>query len=229
MDKVDPETLRLLHGYTDEEWLTYFNALVIISKRECKKRYWRTGRCGLLPQGHSPETIAKEAITRLFSGKRTWNQEEYPGPSPIGILRATVESIVGDLVRSEDHKRYAALAGHSDDGESSDATKAADKLVQKAIGKHLVQPALLQDHLYEIKDVILRIRVTIGDRADLVAYFDLYMQDLKRSEIAQRLGVSLDRVDELRKQFIERALDVYRDFFDAPQPANDKEARLARN
>jgi hypothetical protein len=229
MDKVDPETLRLLHGYTDEEWLTYFNALVIISKRECKKRYWRTGRGGLLPQGHSPETIAKEAITRLFSGKRTWNQEEYPGPSPIGILRATVESIVGDLVRSEDHKRYAALAGHSDDGESSDATMDADKLVQKAIGKQLVQPALLQDHLYEIKDVIRRIRVTIDDRADLVAYFDLYMQDLKRSEIAQQLGVSLDRVDELRKQFIERALDVYREFFDAPQPANDKEARLARN
>ena len=229
MDKVDPETLRLLHGYTDEEWLTYFNSLVTIAKRECKKRYWRTGRGGLLPQGHSPETIAKEAITRLFSGKRTWNQEEYPGPSPIGILRATVESIVGDLVRSEDHKRYAALAGHSDDRESSDATKEADKLVQKAIGKHLVQPALLQDHLYEIKDVIRRIRVTIGDRADLVAYFDRYMQDLKRSEIAQRLGVSLDRVDELRKQFIERALDVYREFFDALQPANDKEARLARN
>jgi DNA-directed RNA polymerase specialized sigma subunit len=132
-------------------------------------------------------------------------------------------------VRSEDHKRYAALAGHSDDGESSDATKEADKLVQKAIGKHLVQPALLQDHLYEIKNVIWRIRVTISDRADLVAYFDLYMQDLKRSEIAQRLGVSLDRVDELRKQFIERTLDVYREFFDAPQPANEKEARLARN
>jgi hypothetical protein len=55
------------------------------------------------------------------------------------------------------------------------------------------------------------------------------MQDLKRSEIAQRLGVSLDRVDELRKQFIERALDVYREFLDAPQPANEKEARLARN
>lgn len=228
MNKVDPETLRLLRGYTDEEWLTYFNALVTIAKRECKKRYWRTGRGGLLPQGHSPETIAKEAITRLFSGTRTWNREEYPGPSPMGILRATVESIVGDLVRSEDHMRYAALAGHSDDGESSDVTEEADKLVQKAVGRHLVQPALLQDHLYEIKDVIGRIRATISDRTDLAAYFDLYMQDLKRSEIAQRLGVSLDRVDELRKQFIYRALDVYREFFDAPQPANEKEARSAR-
>jgi hypothetical protein len=229
MDKVDPETLLLLHGYTDDEWLTFFNALVIIAKKECKKRYWRTGQGGLLPQGHSPETIAKEAITRLFSGKRTWNQEDYPGPSPMGILRATVESIVGDLVRCEDHKRYAPLATGEDNGDSGDATQETDKLLQKAVGKQLVQPALLQDRLYEIQDVIGRIRDTIKDRADLVAYFDLYMQDLKRGEIAQRLGVKVDRVDELRKQFIERTLDVYREFFGGKQPANEKGARLARN
>src|SRR5271157_1927205 len=43
--------------------------------------------------------------------KRTWNQEEYPGPSPMGILRATVESIVGDLVRPHVANRTATI-GH---------------------------------------------------------------------------------------------------------------------
>ena len=115
MKTVDPETAKLLHGYTEDEWLTWYNALVVIAKRECKKRYWRTGNDGHLPEGHSPETIVQEAIARLFDGTRQWNHLEYPGNSPIGILRATVESLVGDLVRSEEHKRLAYLESASDE------------------------------------------------------------------------------------------------------------------
>jgi len=213
MKTVDPETARLLQGYTEDEWLTWYNALVVIAKRECKKRYWRTGNDGHLPEGHSPETIVQEAIARLFDGKRQWNHLEYPGNSPIGILRSTVESLVGDLVRSEEHKRLAYLESASDEYDDGDAEGRADRLVHRS-SKNDYQLSPPPDEILYFRAAISRIREKIKDRPALLSYFDCLQRELKRSEIAADLEVSLDRVDELRKQFLARTEDIYSELFE---------------
>jgi hypothetical protein len=211
MHKVDPETAKLLRGYSDAEWLTWYNGLVVIAKRECAGRYWRTGRSGHLPKGYTPETIAQEAIKRLFTGERQWNQDEYPGPTPFGVLRATVESIVSDLVRSPEHKRLAYLeearSGEDDDGDSEAAEKAVHHATQD------VQPASGVEEAMYFRDVISRIRERIEGRSALVAYFDCLLDGLKRGEIAKRMKVAPTRVDEIRKQFWERTEDIYCELF----------------
>lgn len=211
MQKVDPETARLLRGYTDEQWLTWYNALVVIATRECARRYWRTGRTGHLPKGFSPETIVQEAITLLFTGKRQWNRDEYPGPEPLAVLRATVESLIGDLVRSAEHKRLAYLedagSAKNDDGDS----EAPDRLVHH--GAEQPQPVSATDEVLYFRDVVSRIRQRIEDRPPLLAYFDCLLDGRKRGEIAERLRVPPARVDEIRKQFLTRTEDIYCELF----------------
>jgi len=212
MKTVDPETLRLLRGFTDEEWLTWFNALVVIATRECKKRYWRTGNDGHLPRGYSPETIAQEAIARLFDGRRHWNHLEYPGKSPIGILRATVESIVGDLVRSPEHKRHASLESLADGDDDGGSEDRVERLANRS-QKNAYQLSSPSDRTAYLSGVLTRIGDRVKDRADLSSYLGCLLRELKRSEIADELNVPANRVDELRKQFLARTEDIYRELF----------------
>jgi hypothetical protein len=221
MKTVDPETVKLLRGYTEEEWLTWYNALVVIAKRECKKRYWRTGKDEHLPKGHSPETVVQEAIARLFDGRRQWDHLEYPGNSPIGILRATVESIVGDLVRSQEHRRYAYLESAADDGDDGDSEGRADRLVHRS-QKNAYQLSLPPDRSVYLSGVLSRIQARVKDRPDLSSYLTCLDRGLKRSQIADEMKVSPDRVDELRKQFLARTEDIYQELFGGKQQVQKK-------
>lgn len=221
MKTVDPETEKLLRGYTEEEWLTWYSALVVITERECRKRYWRTGKDGHLPEGYSPETVAQEAIVRLFDGRRQWNHLEYPGNSPIGILRATVESIVGDLVRSQEHKRYAYLESAADVDDGGESEGRADRLVHR-LQKNAYELSLPPDRTLYLRGILSRIQERVKDRADLSSYLTCLLQELKRSQIADELKVSPDRVDELRKQFLARTEDIYQELFGGKQRVQQK-------
>lgn len=218
MRTADPETVKLLRSYTEEEWLTWYNALVVIAKRECKKRYWRTGKDEHLPEGYSPEAIAQEAIARLFDARRRWNHLEYPGNSPIGILRATVESIVGDLVRSQEHKRHASLESPVDEDDDGDSDGRAERLAHRS-RENAYQLSPPPDRTVYLSGVLSRVRDRVKDRADLSGYLNCLLRELKRSEIAGELKVPVDRVDDLRKQFLARTEDIYHELFGEKQGA----------
>jgi hypothetical protein len=55
-----------------------------------------------------------------------------------------------------------------------------------------------------------------------LSYFDCLQRELKRSEIAADLEVSLDRVDELRKQFLARTEDIYSELFEKSNQPQQK-------
>ena len=229
MAKVDPETAELLRAFSDEEWLKFYNLLVLFTRRECGKRSWRTGKSGHLPDGHSPETIAQEAITRLFDGRRGWNREAYPGPSPMSVLIATADSIVGDLVRSPEHKRTMYLTGRaSSDSEQNESEDQTERLVRRARKADPLNVPDAPDRTCYLRDVLARIQEGLSERADLLSYFECLMKDLGRREIARELRVSTDRVDELRKQFLARTLDIHVELFGGKNHQPTREARASR-
>lgn len=229
MAKVDPEVARLLRAFNDDEWLKFYNALVIFTRRECGKLSWKTGKTGHLPKGYSPESIAQEAITRLFDGTRDWNREAYPGPSPLRILMATVESIVGDLVRSEEHRRMKHLTGMADsDNEASESEDQTERLIRRARKADPLNVPDAPDRTTYLRDVFERIRRRVSERADLLGYFECLMKDLGRSDIARELGVTTGRVDELRKQFLARTEDIYEELFGGKKQETMREARVSR-
>jgi hypothetical protein len=229
MAKVDPETAELLRTFCDDEWLRFYNLLVLFARRACGKLSWRTGKTGHLPEGHTPETIAQEAITRLFDGRRGWNREAYPGPSPMGVLIATADSIVGDLVRSEEHKRMKCLTGRaSSDSEQSESEDQTERLIRRARKADPLNVPDAADRTLYLQDVFKRIRERVSARVDLLNYFECLMEDLGRSDIARKLRVSTDRVDELRKQFLARTEDIYEELFGEKKQQTTREARVSR-
>jgi hypothetical protein len=73
-----------------------------------------------------------------------------------------------------------------------------------------------------LSGALSRIRERVEGRADLSSYLTCLLRELKRSEIADELKVSVDRVDELRKQFLARTEDIYHELFGEQQRAQKK-------
>src|SRR5262245_20476228 len=109
MKEVAAETKSILASIGDAQWLAYYQELVIYAERKCRRLYWKTGGQDSLPGGNTPETLVREAIKRLFEGRRSWNHEKYPGENPVPFLKGLVDSLVSDLVRGQEHKRAAFL------------------------------------------------------------------------------------------------------------------------
>jgi hypothetical protein len=160
-----------------------------------------------LPKGYSPEAIAQEAISRLWRGKRSWNRDEYPGDSPLPVLKATVDSIVSELMDSPQHLSSAYI--EDEEKRENDQGQAYKKEVSDpaATGNTSMQ-ASPEEETY-LEDVVQRIRMTLQDREDLVTYFEYLLMGMRRKQIAGQMSVTPERVSELRKQFQERTKDIY--------------------
>ena len=51
-----------------EDWELLRNEVVILARKEVKRRKWRGSYGGLLPEGYDAESVAAEAIQELLSG-----------------------------------------------------------------------------------------------------------------------------------------------------------------
>jgi hypothetical protein len=143
------------------------------------------------------------------------------------VLIATAESIVGDLVRSQEHRRMMCLTRASSDGDESDAEDQTERLIRRARKADPLNVPEAPDRTAYLLDVFERIRERVSARPDLLRYFECLMKDLGRSDIARDLGVTTGRVDELRKQFLARTEDIYEELFGKKQEMV-REARVSR-
>lgn len=238
----DPVTAEMLHRIGDDEWLVIFNALVIYACKRCswhrqKKLFWRTGmvrgtsgsrsvdEIANLPKGFSPEAIAQEAVARVFRGDRAWNHVEYPGDSPIELLKGIVDSIVGELLESQEHQRATYIEDEQTgrDTEGNGYKKEATKQREPTLLDSA--PVESPEQLTYMADVLRRVRECLSGRPDLASYFELHFGGSKRAEIAKEMGLPPERVTELRKQFLERTADIYKELLGMPGQKLTKRGR----
>jgi hypothetical protein len=82
--------VEILRGADGERmWL----ALVNYACKFARRRGWRTEKT--LPQGNSPEGVAKDVIIKVIEGKRTW--DEAKEPALLDALKGMVRSDIGHL------------------------------------------------------------------------------------------------------------------------------------
>ena len=210
---MDPETRRILRKITEEQWLTYYHELVLYAEARCRRWTWKPGNRENLPKGYSPESIAREAVRRLYDGDRVWNHHAYPGDNPVPFLKSVIRSLVSDLGRSKAHSTTASLedvsTGASADGETY------QKEVQAADGARgfRTPPTNSPYKSTYFKEVNERLDAAVADREDLVALLGHLREGKKPAEIAVSMDKNIKDVYVLIRLFNRRTEDINNELF----------------
>lgn len=96
---VPPDTLDQLHA---ADWDQLFPDLVAFASWRAVGLPFTKGG-GELPQGYEPKDLAREAVTRVFEGRRVWDPAR--DPDLLDYLKGVVSSLASNLVTSADHAR----------------------------------------------------------------------------------------------------------------------------
>jgi hypothetical protein len=210
---MDPETKRILQKIPKEQWVVYYNQLVIYAESRCRRWTWKTGNRENLPKGFSPESIAREAFRRLYGGNRVWNHDAYPGEDPVPFLKSVIRSIVSDLGRSKAHKTSASLedesTGANGNGEPyHNEVQAADGVP----GFRSVPTDSPYKSTY-FKEVNERLDTAIADRGDLVELLGHLRDGKKPAEIAVAMKKNIKDIYVLIRLFHRRTEAINKELF----------------
>lgn len=119
----DPEVIKRLNA---QDWEDLYEDLVAYATIRVQELSWERGP-GAPPEGREPEDFAEEAIKSLYTGRRTWNYEQYPNVK--SVLSGIIDSLVSNLVESAEHRWstdvepsdletfYADISSEKPDGE----------------------------------------------------------------------------------------------------------------
>lgn len=210
MGGVSSETRLILRGISEDDWRRHYRELAVYARARCQRWVWRTGGRENLPEGYSPDAIAREAIARLYDGTRVWNHDQYPGGDPVPFLKAVIDSLIWGLLSGAEHKRTITLdEGNPDRAE--DQPQNFDGLEQGA-GLYQASTLTPDDKIY-LEEMEKRIRAAIADSRELVEFFEHLAEGLKPSEIAARMNTDVKRVYVLRKTFDRRTAEIQRELF----------------
>lgn len=107
---VPPDTLDRLRA---ADWEQLFPDLVTYASWRAAGLPFTKGG-GELPQGYEPKDLVREAVTRVFEGRRVWDPSR--DPDLLDYLKGVVKSLASNLVTSADHvHRTAELDGEAVD------------------------------------------------------------------------------------------------------------------
>jgi DNA-directed RNA polymerase specialized sigma24 family protein len=191
---------------SDQDWLELHNRLVLHAHRRCRKLGWRKRSRENLPGGYSPEAIANEAYLRWRDGTRNWDREKYPGDSPVNFLKGVVDSIISDHVRGAEHKLEVSLEGACEAGGGDEGNYHRE--VRADESSALTSPASSPEYYTLFREILRQIQVLISDDADLVSWYRYSCAGMKTCEIANTMGISVNKAYLLRRRFLRRVKEI---------------------
>jgi DNA-directed RNA polymerase specialized sigma24 family protein len=142
------------------------------------------GRRGTgLPKGQDLEDIVAESLASLYGGGRRWDRGKYP--DPWGHLVLTAKGLLWNLFNSKDLQLTES--------------RPLEELPDKEDKKGTLETALVyQDRKNKI---YARLVDLVGADSQLVKVHDLIHEGYKPSEMAVKLGVSTQEVNNLKKRY----------------------------
>jgi hypothetical protein len=207
MASLSPELREALCRETDDTWrlltkqLTYYAACLLRGRR------WRGLENGVPPDGHSAESVAGEAIARLFAGT-DWQPKGKPyHPEELRFeLMRIAQNTVRNLARRKENATVSSEPDlrHRDEEiseESFFSNFRSDSPPADAEAERDEAKAALTKFMGEFK-------VFLGSEKLLVRLFEcIHAGILKRDEQAAFLGISAQDVTNARKRLDRRLED----------------------
>jgi hypothetical protein len=214
MSAMKPETVQILQKITQEQWVDYYNELVIYADAKCRRWRWETGNKENLPKGYEPESIAREAIARFYDGERVWNHEIYSGENPVPFLKSVVRSLVSDLGRSKAHKTTASLEDESVGTNRKGESYEKEVRASRRVPGFRSPPSESPYKAAYFKEVNERIDAAIADREDLIKLLSYLLEGKKPAEIATKMEKDVEDIYILIRLFRRRTEGISKELFD---------------
>jgi hypothetical protein len=186
---------------------------VIYAEAKCNRWTWKTGDKENLPKGYSPESVATEAVRRLFRGTRNWNHEIYPGDNPVRFLKSVIRSIVSEIGDSKAHKTAASLEKEglkfNDDGADYEVEVPPEKIISGFNPQR--EPTAYEKTYFE--QIHNRILFALQGDKNLLEFYRLKRDGLKNTQIAVQMNKNKDEIEALRKTFARRTKKIKEELF----------------
>jgi hypothetical protein len=217
---MDEQSKQILSKITHEQWIIYFNELVLYAQSKCSKWSWETSDKENLPKGYSPESIATEALKRFYRGTRKWNHETYPGDNPVKFLKSVVRSIVSEIGRSKAHKTAASLESETNklngDGNGFEREILPEKVLS---GLNPQREATAYEVIY-FAQIHRRILFALQDEKDLLEYYRLRRDGLNHKVMADVMNKTDNEIEALRVRFSRRTKTIRQEFVEETERIN---------
>jgi hypothetical protein len=180
------EILRAPEG--ERTWLS----LVDYATNLARRYGWRNGMA--LPQGYSPDGIAKDVVIKVLEGQREWDPSKEP--SLLGALKGMVKSDIGHLHKSYETRQVEPIAQSLPDG--SERTAEHFELTQLNPEEKVLRAEEVE---LEVTALDL-IREEVERKPELESEFLALYETGKSEEIARLTGLPVERVYALRRELI---------------------------
>ncbi|HEG43626.1 hypothetical protein LCGC14_2538300 [marine sediment metagenome] len=179
-----------LAEFTEQDWQGLLDRLTVHAQRKYVKLGWFSNGKYRNPQGHGPEDVAAEAITRTIEGRRTYDEKKCP--DFYYFLKRCVDSIISHLIDSKETEITESMPSIVTD-------KGAVKEIELEGCEASPLIICTKKDLAEKVEFILRKafeqdEIVCGILDCLDAGID------KRSEMAEYLEVSLKEIDNAKKR-----------------------------
>lgn len=172
---------------------------------KARRKYWPSGSKDgqSLLGGCSPQDIAREAIRRVFEGKRKWNPEK--DPNLLKYLKGVIDSILSTMVKSAENREVRAPTSYEESDVVDDDDNGSRSHAVQSGGFHRGFSSPRENA--QKSELLDRVLAAVNGDEDLQLLVLCLDEDYgSRADMAEKLGVSASELTNMKKR-LARALD----------------------
>lgn len=202
----------------ESDWKAIGKELVAYAIWKAQNFAWRTGNDDDLAQGFQAEDVARQAIEKVFAGKRAWDPARG---DLLPYLKGVVDSLMSHMADSLDNTIQARLAEDEEGKELLDHAEfhAARNDNFGLLSAHQRSRGTNSDVENER---VAKLFAAVQGEDDLMAVLDVVMSsgETKPAQIAAELGIEVTEVNNRLKRLRRVAMNIKR-----PSSGEDKATR----
>ena len=188
MAEIPKEVRRLLD---EHPWQDTVPRLILYAHRKVERLRWMGVLGGDPPEGWQPDDFVQTVFQKVYSGKRRWNPQE--DSDLFNYLRSQLDSEISNRVRSLANRMLR-----------TESTLPEDIPLDPPDQATTDQAILSAEQDREANDNFWRFYDELNDEPQLQKVGEAIFQGVKRAEMAQHLGVTVEQIDALRKRLDRR-------------------------
>lgn len=156
----------------------------------CKFAEQKVAAFGLFTEGHTGQDLLREALTRIFQGKRKWPERVDFYKMLFETIRSTADNWRKRARRRPMFTESTLKSADSDEppGYPPEGPPDCDEPAVKAA-----------------KERVAEIRALLSDDQEVIQVLDLKLQNLTGPEIQERLNLTNTQYESIMKRFLRKA------------------------